>query len=231
MMTEHSLKELETGIGYCFKNKALLKQALTHSSYANEQKINKWSDYERLEFLGDAILEMVTSVFLFEKYPDLSEGQLTRRRAMLVCGSSLAFCAKDIELGKFILLGKGEEATGGREKETITSDVVEAVIGAIYLDGGLEHAKEFIHRVVLSDIEHKQLFYDSKSLLQEYVQRESGSVLSYIVVDEKGPDHDKEFIIEVRVNGKTMGRGVGKTKKAAEQKAAYEALLASKVEE
>ena len=156
---------------------------------------------------------------------------LTRMRAMLVCGSSLAFCAKDIELGKYILLGKGEEATGGRQKETITSDVVEAVIGAIYLDSGLEDASSFIHRVVLSDLENKQLFYDSKTLLQEYVQRESGSTLSYVVVDEKGPDHDKEFIIEVRVNGKTMGRGIGKTKKAAEQKAAYEALLASKVEE
>lgn len=231
MITEHSMKELEAGIGYCFRNKALLKQALTHSSYTNEQKINKTPDYERLEYLGDAVLEMVSSAFLFEKYPDLSEGQLTRMRAMLVCGSSLAFCAKDIELGKYILLGKGEEATGGRQKETITSDVVEAVIGAIYLDGGLEDASSFIHRVVLSDLENKQLFYDSKTLLQEYVQRESGSALSYVVVDEKGPDHDKEFIIEVRVNGKAMGRGIGKTKKAAEQKAAYEALLASKVEE
>lgn len=230
-MTEHSLEELETGIGYCFTNKALLKQALTHSSYANEQKINKAPDYERLEFLGDAVLEMVTSTFLFEKHPELSEGQLTRMRAMLVCGSSLAYCAKDIELGKFILLGKGEEATGGREKETITSDVVEAVIGAIYLDGGLGNASAFIHRVVLSDLEHKQLFYDSKTLLQELVQKQSGASLSYEVVEESGPDHDKEFIIEARVNGKTMGRGVGKTKKAAEQKAAYEALLASKAKE
>ncbi len=231
MMTKYSLEELEKRIGYCFKEKALLKQALTHSSYANEQKINKLPDYERLEFLGDAVLEMVSSTFLFEKFPELSEGKLTKTRATLVCGASLAFCAKDIELGKFVLLGRGEEATGGREKETITSDVMEAVIGAIYLDGGLDKASAFIHRLVLSDLEHKQLFYDSKSLLQEYVQRESGSTLSYVVLDENGPDHDKEFIIEVRVNGKAMGRGVGKTKKAAEQKAAYEALLASKAAE
>lgn len=231
MIIGQALEELETKIGYRFQNKALLKQALTHSSYANEQKINKTGDYERLEFLGDAILEMVTSAFLFEKYPDLSEGQLTKMRAMLVCGSSLAFCAADINLGSYILLGKGEEASGGRGKETITSDVVEALIGAIYRDGGLAEAKSFIHRIVLSDLENKQLFYDSKSLLQEYVQKKSGSSLAYIVVDESGPDHDKEFVIEVRVNGKTMGRGVGKTKKAAEQKAAYEALLASKVKE
>lgn len=231
MLTEYSLEQLEEKIGYHFKNKALLKQAITHSSFANEQKINRKQDYERLEFLGDAVLEMITSAFLFEQYPNLKEGEMTRKRATIVCGASLAFCAKDMDLGEFILLGKGEEATGGREKENITSDVVEAIIGAIFLDGGYESARDFIHRVVLSDLEHKQLFFDSKTLLQEYVQREHGTALSYEVLAETGPDHDKEFIVETRLNGKVIGRGSGKTKKAAEQKAAYEALLASKVKE
>ena len=226
MLTEYSIEQLEEKIGYCFKDKSLLKQAITHSSFANEQKINKRQHYERLEFLGDAVLEVVTSDFLFRKYPSLPEGDLTKKRAMLVCGSSLAFCAKDIELGKFILLGKGEEATGGRNRESIISDVVEAVIGAIYLDGGFESASAFIHRIVLSDVENKQLLYDSKTLLQEYLQRNGGMELCYAVVEESGPDHDKEFVIEARINGQVKGKGVGKTKKAAEQHAAYEVLLA-----
>ena len=161
MLAEYSLKQLEEKIGYCFTDKELLRQAVTHSSFANEQKINKRKDYERLEFLGDAVLETITSVFLYETYPDLKEGELTRMRATIVCGASLAFCAKDMELGKYILLGRGEEATGGRKKENITSDVVESIIGAIYLDGGYAKAEEFIHRVILSDLENKQL--DRKS--------------------------------------------------------------------
>lgn len=229
MLTDGSLKQLEEKIGYSFKDKALIKQALTHSSFANEQKINKKLDYERLEFLGDAVLELVSSTFLFGRYPELREGELTKKRSTLVCGSSLAYCAKDIDIGSFILLGKGEEATGGRDRESITSDVMEAIIGAIYLDGGYEPAAAFIHQFVLSDLEDKQLFYDSKTILQEYVQRERNATLDYEVIDESGPDHDKKFVIEARVNGTTMGRGVGKTKKAAEQQAAYEALLASKV--
>lgn len=226
MQERHSLGELEEKLGYCFKDKALLRQAVTHSSYANEQKINRHADYERLEFLGDAVLETITSIYIYETYPKLSEGEMTRKRATIVCGSALAFCARDLELGKYILLGKGEEATGGREKENITSDVVEAIIGAIFLDGGYEGAKEFIHRIVLSDLESKELFFDSKSLLQEHVQRKCGSTLSYAVLTETGPDHEKEFVVEVQVNGKAMGRGSGKTKKLAEQRAAYEALLA-----
>ncbi len=227
MLAEYSLERLEEKLGYHFKNRELLKQAVTHSSFANEQRINRRLDYERLEFLGDAVLEMITSAFLFENYPELKEGELTRKRATIVCGSALAFCARDMELGEFILLGKGEEATGGREKENITSDVVEAIIGAIFEDGGYESAKDFIYRVVLSDLDHKELFFDSKTLLQEYSQKEYGKTMDYVVLEETGPDHDKEFVIEVRLNGKVMGRGCGKTKKAAEQKAAYEALLAS----
>ncbi len=228
MLAEYSLKQLEEKIGYCFTDKELLRQAVTHSSFANEQKINKRKDYERLEFLGDAVLETITSVFLYETYPDLKEGELTRMRATIVCGASLAFCAKDMELGKYILLGRGEEATGGRKKENITSDVVESIIGAIYLDGGYAKAEEFIHRVILSDLENKQLFFDSKTLLQEYVQQDNRNMLEYVLLSETGPDHDKDFFVEVRVNGKPMGNGAGKTKKAAEQKAAYEALLVFK---
>ncbi|NLL75709.1 MAG: ribonuclease III [Clostridiales bacterium] len=228
MLTENALEQLEKRIGYCFKDKNLLKQALTHSSFANEQKINKLQDYERLEFLGDAVLELVTSTFLYEKHPEMPEGQLTKKRSMLVCGPALAFCAKDIEVGKYILLGKGEEATGGRGRESITADVMEAIIGAIYLDGGYGAASVFIHRFVLSDLENKELFYDSKTLLQEEVQKDSRGTLRYELVSETGPDHDKEFVIEARVNGKILGRGIGKTKKAAEQQAAYEALLACK---
>ncbi|MCI6552889.1 MAG: ribonuclease III [Lachnospiraceae bacterium] len=231
MLRESSLNELEQKIGYCFKDRALLKQALTHSSFANEQRINRMKDYERLEFLGDAVLELASSEFLYAEYPKLSEGDLTKKRSTMVCGASLAFCARDIELDRYILLGKGEEATGGRGRESIISDVMEAVIGAIYLDGGYEPASRFIHRFVLSDLEHKQLFYDSKTLLQEYVQKDSRTTLHYVVVEETGPDHAKEFVIEAMINGQVLGRGVGKTKKAAEQQAAYEALLASRGKE
>ncbi len=231
MLGEQVLNRLERKIGYRFKNRLLLKGAITHSSYVNEQKINKGQDYERLEFLGDAVLETVTSAFLFRNFPDLHEGELTRKRATIVCGTALAFCAKDIGLGEFLFLGKGEEATGGREKENITSDCIEALIGAVFLDGGYEAAEKFVHWAILSDLEHKELFFDSKTLLQEYAQRDSGAVLSYELVEEIGPDHDKEFIMEARLNGKTIGRGGGKTKKAAEQQAAYEALLAMQAEE
>ncbi|MBR6769875.1 MAG: ribonuclease III [Lachnospiraceae bacterium] len=227
MWMENSLDELEHRIGYCFKDRMLLKQALTHSSFSNEQKINKIKDYERLEFLGDAVLELASSEFLYEEYPDLSEGELTKKRSTLVCAPSLAFCARDIDLAGYIRLGKGEEATGGRGRESIISDVMEAVIGAIYLDGGYKDAVRFVRQFILSDLENKQLFYDSKTLLQEYVQKDSRATLHYVVVGESGPDHAKEFAVEVMINGQVLGRGIGKTKKAAEQQAAYEALLVS----
>lgn len=225
MLEGYTLEELEKRIGYVFGDKSLLKQAITHTSYTNEQKINKQKHYERLEFLGDAVLELLSSRFLFEAYPEKPEGQLTKMRASMVCEPSLAFCAKDLELGKFLLLGKGEENSGGRDRDSIVSDVMEAIIGAIYLDGGLDAANEYVHRVLFSDLEDKQLFFDSKSHLQEYIQAHHKNDFSYELFEEKGPEHDKVFVVGVMLEGELLGKGSGKTKKAAEQQAAYEALL------
>lgn len=225
-MTEEMLAKLEEKIGYTFGNKKLLRQALTHSSYANEMKINKFEDYERLEFLGDAVLELVTSDFLFRERRENSEGRLTKLRASMVCEPALAFCARELSLEQYILLGKGEEATGGRGRDSIVSDVMESVIGAIYLDGGMEKASAFIHRFVLSDLEHKQLFYDAKTTLQEIVQQENNGELFYKLVREEGPQHDKIFDVEAYVGEKKVGEGSGHSKKAAEQQAAYQAILA-----
>ena len=167
---EDKLKELEKRIGYKFQDFSLLKHALMHSSYTNEKHLPKYQCNERLEFLGDAVLELVSSEFLFLENPKEPEGKLTKTRASMVCEPSLAFCARDIELGSYLLLGKGEEATGGRTRESVTSDAMEALIGAIYLDGGFANAKEFIHKFILSDLENKKLFFDSKTILQEIVQ-------------------------------------------------------------
>ena len=225
MRDGYDLNMLERRIGYSFQNKKLLKQALTHSSFINEQKINKTEDYERLEFLGDAVLELVSSDFLFHEHRSLPEGELTKMRASMVCEPALAFCARDLELGEFMLLGKGEELTGGRNRESITSDAMEAVIGAIYLDGGMEPAKAFIDRFVLSDLENKILFYDSKSHLLEFVQGPLKKEIRYELLEESGPEHNKTFVVEVIMDEKSLGKGLGRTKKAAEQQAAYEALL------
>lgn len=222
---KYSLEELEKKIGYEFKNKKLLRQALTHSSFANEQKINKLDDYERLEFLGDAVLELTSSEFLFFGNPEMSEGKLTKLRSSMVCEPALAYCARDLELGKYMLLGRGEEATGGRNRDSITSDAMEAVIGALYLDGGYEAAKRFIHRFVLCDLENKILFYDSKTVLQEMIQAIPGAEFKYVLTGEVGPDHDKEFLVEAWMNGNCVGNGRGRTKKAAEQQAAYQTIL------
>lgn len=223
-MRQISVEELENIIGYSFNDKLLLRQALTHSSFANEQKINKYGDYERLEFLGDAVLELVTSEFLFHGNLAMPEGELTKLRASIVCESALAYCARMFRLEEYIQLGRGEEMTGGRNKDSIISDVMEAIIGAIYLDGGMPPASEYIRKYILSDLKHKQLFYDSKTTLQELVQRENKGVLHYELIKEEGPDHDKNFVVEVKIDEKTLGTGLGKTKKSAEQKAAYEAL-------
>lgn len=223
-----ALQELQEKIGYQFQEEALLKQALTHSSFANEQKINKLKNYERLEFLGDAVLELISSEFLYNENVDMPEGQLTRLRASMVCEPALAYCARDIRLNSYILLGKGEEATGGRTRDSIISDVMEAVIGAIFLDGGIENAKKFIYRFVLSDLENKILFLDSKTLLQEEIQKKNTAQLRYELVGETGPDHDKQFHVEAYLNNQLIGCGVGRTKKSAEQAAAYEALLKMK---
>ena len=218
-------KEFQEKIGYTFKNEKLLVRALTHTSYANELKINNYGHYERTEFLGDAVLELISSEYLFNEYPDMSEGKLTKLRAALVCEYSLAKDAKSLNLSKFILLGKGEEQTGGRNKDSIIADVLEAVIGAIYLDSGIEEARKFIHKFILNDIENKQLFYDSKSILQEESQKRKLGGPQYVLVDESGPEHEKEFTVEVVIAGEHLGKATGCSKKAAEQKAAYEALL------
>lgn len=225
MLEGYTIKELERRIGYQFRNISLLKQALTHSSFTNEQKINKTGDYERLEFLGDAVLELTSSEFLFHEHQDVPEGELTKMRASMVCEPALAFCARDLELGKFIRLGKGEENTGGRERDSIISDVMEAVTGAIYLDGGMEPARQFINSFILSDLEDKRLFYDSKSNLQELIQGKLKKEFWYELLEESGPEHNKVFKVSVHMEDEVLGEGVGKTKKAAEQQAAYRALL------
>ena len=222
------LEELQDKIGYRFQNTDLLKQALTHSSFANEQKINKLKDYERLEFLGEAVLELVSSEFLFRENPQMPEGQLTKLRASMVCEPALAYCAKDIDLGSYILLGRGEEYTGGRYRSSITSDVMEAIIGAIFLDGGIENAKKHIYRFILSDLENKILFLDSKTILQEEIQKKKDAQLRYELIGESGPDHNKQFTVDAYLNDVLIGSGTGRTKKAAEQQAAYEALLKMK---
>lgn len=229
-MEEYTVSRLEEVIGYHFYNENLLQQALTHSSYANERKINKCSDYERLEFLGDAVLELVTSEFLYLRYPKLPEGQLTKLRASMVCEPALAYCARDLELGRYLFLGKGEAATGGRGRASITSDVMEAIIGAIYLDSGIAQAKSFIMRFILNDIEDKQLFYDSKTILQEQIQKTPGSMLSYELVSEEGPEHEKMFAVNALIDGQVKACGRGRSKKAAEQEAAYQVLLEMKKE-
>ncbi len=218
------LKELQNTIGYSFKNDRLLSHALTHSSYANEKHWDKTKCNERLEFLGDAVLELLSSDFLFKNYPTMPEGEMTKLRASLVCEPTLAFCAEAISLGDYLYLGKGEDLTGGRKRPSVVSDAMEAMIGAIYLDGGLANAKEFVLRFILNDIEHKQLFYDSKTILQEMVQAEFKDSLVYELLKEEGPDHNKTFEVSVKVGGRVIGRGVGRTKKAAEQVAAYHGI-------
>lgn len=219
------MEELEQRIGYRFRSKSLLEQALTHSSYANEKKLGKLGCNERLEFLGDAVLELVSSEFLFQKYSNVPEGELTKKRASLVCEPSLAFCAREFGLPDYLLLGKGEDMTGGRHRDSIVSDATEALLGAIYLDGGFASAKEFVLNFILNDIEHKQLFYDSKTILQEIVQESGGqSSVEYVLIKEEGPDHNKSFTVCASIRGEKMGIGTGHTKKAAEQAAAYQAI-------
>lgn len=226
---EYTLNELEKRIGYSFQDKKLLEHAMIHSSYANEHHLGKLGCNERLEFLGDAVLEVVSSDFLFRTFPEMPEGDMTKTRASLVCEPTLAFCAQEIDLGGFLLLGKGEDATGGRGRDSVVSDAMEALIGAIYLDGGFANAKEFVHHFILNDIEHKKLFYDSKTILQEQIQSETEEPIHYELVKEEGPDHNKRFTVNVVLGEKVLGSGSGRTKKAAEQEAAYRALLARKV--
>ncbi|MCI8318582.1 MAG: ribonuclease III [Lachnospiraceae bacterium] len=227
-MAEISLKELEKKIGYMFHDIRMLRQAMCHSSYANEHRETQ-HDNERLEFLGDAVLELTSSDVLFHQYQEMPEGQLTKLRASIVCEPTLALCAREIGLEKYILLGKGEEHTGGRYRNSIISDAMEALIGAIYLDGGFANAKEFVEKFILTDIEHKKLFYDSKTILQEIVQRDyKDEEIRYVITGEEGPDHAKQFLVEVMIGKNAMGSGRGSTKKSAEQEAAYRAIIGLK---
>ncbi len=225
MLDAKRRKEIEHRIGYTFHNPALLEKALTHSSYSNEHRLGKLNNNERLEFLGDAVLEVVSSEFLYKKYPEWPEGELTKQCASMVCEQTLALCARDLELGSYLLLGRGEDMTGGRERASVTSDAMEAMIGAIYLDGGFANAKEYIDRFILNDIENKQLFFDSKTILQEIVQGEMECEPVYELTGEEGPNHNKKFTVQVLIREQVYGTGSGRTKKAAEQEAAYAALL------
>lgn len=225
MRKGYSIKTLQENIGYCFKDEKLLRRALTHRSYVNEMQINKTQTYERLEFLGDAVLELITTEFLFRNNPEVPEGTLTKMRASIVCEQTLALCSKCLNLGEYLLLGKGEENTGGRTRDSITSDAMEAVIGALYIDGGTDAAKNFVEKFVLSDIENKTLFLDSKTTFQEFVQGKLKKDFKYEVVSETGPEHDKIFGIDVYIGDEYYGSGSGRTKKYAEQQAAYNALL------
>ena len=219
------MNDLQEKIGYKFKNYELLQTALTHSSYINERR-DSVECYERLEFLGDSILGAVTAEYLYRHTPKLPEGRMTRLRAELVCEENLYKVAAALSLGRYMRLGKGEERTGGRERVSILADMVEAIIAALYLDSGMDEARRFILERILKDVEisdtHRSADY--KTELQELVQRDSESRISYELIGESGPDHDKRFSFRVLVNGENAGEGTGRTKKEAEQHAAQKAL-------
>ena len=219
------MKTLETKLGYQFQNPKLLDHALTHSSYANEHHLGSISSNERLEFLGDSVLGMIVADHLYRTFPDLPEGDLTRIRANLVCEGSLVLVAKEWDLGRYLKLGKGENACGGRSRPSILADAVEAVLAAVFLDGGLEHDRDIIQRFLLDRMEQvNRASRDHKTYLQELVQRKSGQVLSYELIGESGPDHNKTFQMQVLLNGKPIGQGTGHSKKEAEQAAANAAI-------
>ena len=226
MNSDKAVENIERELGYTFKDKNLLLEALTHSSYTNEMRINKRNHYERLEFLGDAVLELISSEFLYERFPDIPEGGLSKKRAAMVCEQSLAICARSMNLGDCIFFGKGEEAAGGRNKDSILADVTEAVLGAIYLDGGLERARDYVNRHVLFELKEDELFVDSKTILQEKIQHISeGGSLEYAVIKESGPEHAKIFTVQVSLDVKPLAEGEGHTKKSAQQEAAKAAIL------
>ncbi len=218
--------ELENKIGYHFNNKDLLKEALTHSSYANEHKAQKIKYNERLEFLGDAVLSIVVSDYIFKNCPELPEGELTKLRASLVCEKSLYKFAKKINLGSFLVLSKGERNNGGSNRPSILSDAFEALIAAIYIDGGMECAAKHILNFVVPEIKNskQKKIKDYKTTLQEIIQKNPGEQLEYVLVNESGPDHNKHFVVEVHLNSNVIGKGGGRSKKEAEQQAAREAL-------
>ena len=226
------MESLEKNIGYSFKDKSLLKLALTHSSYANEMGDASRCN-ERLEFLGDSVLSLIVSEYIFKNFSDRPEGELTKLRASLVCEKSLCQFSKQLNIGEHMLLGKGEALSGGRERPSILADAFEAVLAAIYLDADFEHAKNHVLRFVIEELNHTEdeVFKDYKTTLQEVIQRNREEHLSYILVDESGPDHNKSFKVEVHLNSNVIGSGVGKSKKQAEQLAAKQALQLMGIEE
>lgn len=219
------MNSLEKRLNYKFKNIDLLKNALVHSSYANEVRGSVHSN-ERLEFLGDSVLSVIVSEHLYNKFPTMPEGELTRMRASLVCEKSLCEFSRELGIGKCLKLGKGEDKNGGRERDSILADAFEAVLAAVYLDGGMDAAKAHIMNTVLRDIKHCEddTFKDYKTTLQEVIQRNPEESVSYILVNESGPDHNKSFTVEVHLNSNVIGKGTGKSKKQAEQMAAKQAL-------
>lgn len=229
-MNSKNLKDFQEKIQYLFKDKGLLETALTHSSFANEHHLEKHQNNERLEFLGDAVLELVSSDVLFRRYPEKLEGELSKTRASLVCEPALAYCARKMNLGEYLRLGKGEDMTGGRDRNSILSDALEAVIGSIFLDGDILPARKFIMDFVLNDIENTRLFYDCKTILQENVQSWSKDVLKYELVDVSGPEHNRTFVMQIQLGDRILGQGSGRTKQAAGQNAAYQSLLELKAQ-
>lgn len=219
------IKDLETALGYKFQNITLLQNALTHSSYANERWRDSLASNERLEFLGDSILGMITAEYLYRTFPKRPEGELTRIRADLVCETTLARIANQLHVGSYLLLGKGEEQGGGRARPSILADAMESILAAAYLDGGFPAARQLVHRFLLADVpaEHPRNV-DYKTLLQELVQQHKNQILQYTLTGESGPDHAKEFQVEVTLNGAVVGAGSGSSKKRAEQNAAHQAI-------
>ena len=221
------LKNLQEKIGYTFRSEELLHSALYHSSYANEHRGSGIQSNERIEFLGDAVLGLVSAEFLYATHPELPEGELTRLRAALVCEESLFEVAQSVDLGQYLLLGKGEEQGGGRTRPSILADATECVFAAVYLDGGMEPARALIHRVLLEkehEVTIEERRHDNKTDLQELVQKTPGQMLDYVQVEESGPDHNKTFTFAVKLNGEIIGLGTGRSKKEAEQAAAKAAL-------
>ncbi len=220
------MKNLEENLNYTFKNKALLTNALTHSSYANEVR-GKSKSNERLEFLGDSVLSIVVSDYIYKKYPNLPEGELTKIRASLVCEKSLSQFSAELKIGEYLLLGKGEQKGGGAKRPSILADAFEAVLAAMYLDGGMEVAKKHVLRFVVKELENNNeydAFHDYKTMLQEIIQKNPEEKLSYVLAGESGPEHDKSFTVDIMINTNKIGTGVGHSKKQAEQAAAKQAL-------
>ncbi|MDE5779497.1 MAG: ribonuclease III [Lachnospiraceae bacterium] len=224
-MLNFNEKEIEKNIQYEFNDKMLIKQAMSHSSFINEMKLKGMESYERLEFLGDAVLELISSEYLFEHYADMPEGKLTKLRASIVCEYTLSSVSKMLHFGDYVLLSRGEEQTGGRMRSSILCDLFESVLGAVYLDGGMDAAKKYVYTFLMTDLENKQLFYDAKTTLQEMVQKDGKGIVTYELLEEKGPDHNKTFVTEALVDGIRIAKGEGTSKKNAQQMAAYKAIL------